>query len=224
MIPKDGGNVLSGTAQIAYSGPDLQSNNINDELIARGLDSSTRGLASIKKFIEGTAGVGGPIMRDRLWFYGSARKSVTQQYAAEPGKWRVAVGTAGLDATELPYRWGLGGDLAPGATTSITGQIKMTQDFKTTNFWAALVEEPSKVVQTGVGMPLVTSLPENLAIVAVDAANVRSSPSIAASVLDQVKYGTELQIVGQSADWFKVKLPDQREGWVAAGWIVTAAR
>lgn len=148
----------------------------------------------------------------------------TQQYASDPGKWRVAIGTAGLDTTELPYRWGLGGDLAPGATTIVTGSIKVTQDFKTTNFWAALVNEPSTVVQTGVGMTLVTSLPENLAIVAVDAANVRSSPSIAASVLDQVKYGTELQIVGQSADWFKVKLPDQREGWVAAGWIVTAAR
>jgi Flp pilus assembly protein CpaB len=148
----------------------------------------------------------------------------TQQFAADPGKWRVAIGTAGLDTTELPYRWGLGGDLAPGATTTVTGSIKVTQDFKTTNFWAALVNEPSTIVQTGVGMTLVTSLPENLAIVAVDAANVRSSPSIAASVLDVVKYGTELQIVGQSADWFKIKLPDQREGWVAAGWIVTAAR
>jgi hypothetical protein len=148
----------------------------------------------------------------------------TQQFASDPGKWRVAIGTAGLDATEMPYRWGLGGDLAPGATTTVTGHVKITQDFKTTNFWAALVNEPSSVVQQGVGMTLVTSLPQNLAIVAVDAANVRSSPSIAASVLDQVKYGTELQIVGQSADWFKVKLPDQREGWVAAGWIVTAGR
>ncbi len=148
----------------------------------------------------------------------------TQQFASDPGKWRVAIGTAGLDSTDLPYRWGLGGDLAPGATTTVTGHIKVTQDFKATNFWAALVNEPSTVVQSGVGITLVTSLPQNLAIVAVDAANVRSSPSIAASVLDQVKYGTELQIVGQSADWFKVKLPDQREGWVAAGWIVTAGQ
>jgi Flp pilus assembly protein CpaB len=148
----------------------------------------------------------------------------TQQFASEPGKWRVAIGTAGLDTTDLPYRWGLGGDLAPGATTTVTGHIKVTQDFKATNFWSALVNEPSTVVQSGVGMTLVTSLPQNLAVVAVDAANVRSSPSIAASVLDQVKYGTELQIVGQSADWFKVKLPDQREGWVAAGWIVTAGQ
>jgi Flp pilus assembly protein CpaB len=146
----------------------------------------------------------------------------TQQFASDPGKWRVGIGTASLDSTELPYRWGLGADLAPGATTTVTGHIKVTQDFKSTNFWAALVNEPSTVVQTGVGMTLVTSLPQNLAIVAVDAANVRSSPSIAASVLQQVKYGTELQIIGQSADWFKVKLPDQSEGWVAAGWIVTA--
>ncbi|MGI9148087.1 MAG: Flp pilus assembly protein CpaB [Chloroflexota bacterium] len=148
----------------------------------------------------------------------------TQQFASDPGKWRVALGSAGLDATEMPYRWGLGGDLAPGATTTVSGHVKITQDFKTTNFWAALVNEPSTIVQTGVGMTLITSLPENLAIVAVDAANVRSGPSIASSVIDQVKYGTELQIVGQSADWFKIKLPDQREGWVAAGWIVTAAR
>ncbi len=39
-----------------------------------------------------------------------------------------------------------------------------------------------------------------------------------------VKYGTQLEITGQNADWFKIKLPDQREGWVAAGWIVTAAQ
>lgn len=148
----------------------------------------------------------------------------TQQYASEPGKWRVALGTAGLDTTELPYRWGLGGDLAPGATTTVTGHIKILQDFKATNFFTALVNEPSSIVQQGVGMTLVTSLPQNLAVIAVDVANVRSSPSIAAGVIDQVKYGTELQIVGQSADWFKVKLPDQREGWVAAGWIVAAAQ
>jgi Flp pilus assembly protein CpaB len=148
----------------------------------------------------------------------------TQQYASDPGKWRVGIGTAGLDSTDLPYRWGLGGDLAPGATTTVTGHIKVTQDFKATNFWAGLINEPSNVVQSGAGMTLVTSLPQNLAIVAVDAANVRSSPSIAASVLQQVKYGTELQLIGQSADWFKVKLPDQSEGWVAAGWIVTAGQ
>jgi pilus assembly protein CpaB len=148
----------------------------------------------------------------------------SQQFAAQPGKWRVAVGSAGLDSTELPYRWGLGADLAPGVSTTVTGQIKVTGDFKATNFWAAVLEEPANVIQTGVGMTLITAMPENLAVVAVDAANARSAPSVASSVIDQVPYGTQLEIVGRSADWFKVKLPDHREAWVAAGWIVTAGR
>ncbi|HXD19808.1 MAG TPA: carboxypeptidase regulatory-like domain-containing protein [Vicinamibacterales bacterium] len=82
MIPKDGGNIFSGTANLAYTGPDLQSNNIGDELIARGLNTSTQGLASIKKFVEGAVGIGGPIKRNKLWFFGAARRSITQQYAA----------------------------------------------------------------------------------------------------------------------------------------------
>jgi hypothetical protein len=82
MIPRDGGNIFSGLLQLAYSGPDLQSNNINDNLIARGLDTSTRGQASLKKFYDASGGVGGPIRQNRLWFFGAARKSVTQQYAA----------------------------------------------------------------------------------------------------------------------------------------------
>jgi hypothetical protein len=145
----------------------------------------------------------------------------TQQFDGQPGTWRVAVGTAGLDSTELPYRWGLGGDLAPGATTTVTGQIKVTSDFKATNFRAALVQEPN-VVQDGAGVTLVTSLPENMAVIAVDAANVRSGPSIASSVVGQLPYGTQVQILGQSADWLKIKMPDQTEAWVAAGWIVAA--
>jgi hypothetical protein len=148
----------------------------------------------------------------------------SQQFASIPGKWRVGLASAGLDSTDVPYRWGFGGDLAPGATTTVSGQIKITSDFKPTNFWASVIEEPAHMVQTGVGMTLITSLPQSTAIVAVDAANVRSGPNIAASVLDQVQYGTQLEIIGQSADWFKVRLPDQREGWVAAGWIVTAGR
>lgn len=87
--------------------------------------------------------------------------------------WRVAIGTAGLDATKPPYRWGLDGALAPGASTTVTGHVKVAQDFKSTNFWAALVSEPDAVVQTGVGITLVHSLPENLAIVAVERPDLR---------------------------------------------------
>ena len=82
MIAKDGGNTFSGTLTGVYAGPSLQSNNINDALIARGLNAAVTGLASIKKFEDFAGGLGGPLMRNKLWFFGAARKGVTQQYAA----------------------------------------------------------------------------------------------------------------------------------------------
>jgi hypothetical protein len=32
-------------------------------------------------------------------------------------------------------------------------------------------------------------------------------------------YGARVQILGQVSDWFVVKLPDGRTGWVADNWI-----
>src|SRR5215510_7462332 len=79
MIPRDGGNVFSGLATFAYVGPSLEASNINDDLLARHLDPKRIG--SIKKFRDSAAALGGPISRDKLWFYASFREGVTQQYA-----------------------------------------------------------------------------------------------------------------------------------------------
>ena len=61
--------------------------------------------------------------------------------------------------------------------------------------------------------------PPAFVTITVDAANVRNGPSIASSVIDQLKYGTKLQVIGQSADWLRIQMPDGRDGWVAAGWV-----
>ena len=79
MIPRDGGNVFSGLASFAYVGPSLETSNINDDLLARHLDPKRVG--SIKKFRDSAGALGGPISRDKLWFFGSFREGVTQQYA-----------------------------------------------------------------------------------------------------------------------------------------------
>jgi hypothetical protein len=79
MIPRDGGNVFSGSAVFAYSGPDLETKNVTDELLARGLNPQRVG--SLKKFRDSGAAVGGPIRRDRLWFFAAVREGVAQQYA-----------------------------------------------------------------------------------------------------------------------------------------------
>jgi pilus assembly protein CpaB len=144
----------------------------------------------------------------------------SQNFPSVKDTWRVGVSFDDHASAPFPYRWGWDGDLAPGATTSVTGFVKLTYDFKATNFWAGMLQEPSTVVQDNVGTALITVLPENTAVISVDAANVRSGPDIASSIIGKLNYGTEVPILGQEKDWFKVKLPDGREGFVAAGWII----
>jgi hypothetical protein len=69
IIQKDGGNRFSGTVSIAYAGPDLQSGNLNDELRARGLNTDI----SIRHSYDNGGAFGGPIKRDRLWFFTAHR-------------------------------------------------------------------------------------------------------------------------------------------------------
>ncbi|MET0216285.1 MAG: carboxypeptidase regulatory-like domain-containing protein [Vicinamibacterales bacterium] len=79
MIAKDGGNTFAGIATFAYVGPSLEVSNINDALLARNLDPDRVG--SIKKFRDSAVALGGPIKRNRLWFFAAFREGVTQQFA-----------------------------------------------------------------------------------------------------------------------------------------------
>jgi hypothetical protein len=69
LVPRDGGNRFSGLVIGSFSNHHLQSNNLNDNLRARGLTSSTR----VKRTYDVDPAVGGPIVRDKLWFWGSVR-------------------------------------------------------------------------------------------------------------------------------------------------------
>jgi pilus assembly protein CpaB len=144
----------------------------------------------------------------------------SQNFPSQEGKFRVGVSFDGQPSAPFPYRWGFGGDLAPGASVTVTGYVKLTYDLKPTNFWAGIIQEPGTFLQDNVGTTLITVLPTNVAVIAVDAANVRSGPDVASSVISKLNYGTEVPILGQEKDWFKIKLPDGREGFVAAGWII----
>ncbi|OFW00453.1 MAG: hypothetical protein A3I61_04955 [Acidobacteria bacterium RIFCSPLOWO2_02_FULL_68_18] len=76
IVPKDGGNTFSGSFSTSHSSPDLQASNLSDELRARGL----RFASSLKQHYDTGGAVGGPIVRDRLWFYGAYRFGANQQY------------------------------------------------------------------------------------------------------------------------------------------------
>jgi hypothetical protein len=69
MIPRDGGNTVHGSGFFGYQNKSFQSDNLTDDLKRRGL-STPDGIDKLSNF-EGF--VGGPIMKNRMWFAGSAR-------------------------------------------------------------------------------------------------------------------------------------------------------
>ena len=76
IVPKDGGNRFSGTLGGEFTGPGLQADNISSELRTRGLDKSP----SVKKYVDAGGGLGGPIRKDKLWFFSATRHLDRSQY------------------------------------------------------------------------------------------------------------------------------------------------
>ena len=78
MIPKDGGNTFKFGGFLGGTAGNWQSNNIDDTLRAKGL-KQPNGVEHVQDF---NVNMGGPIVRDRLWFFGTARHvSVNEKVA-----------------------------------------------------------------------------------------------------------------------------------------------
>jgi hypothetical protein len=71
IIPKTGGNSFSGTYFGSLAGKWSQGNNVDDQLRSFGIPDPTQ----IIRNWDTSVAVGGPIKRDRVWFYGVARTS-----------------------------------------------------------------------------------------------------------------------------------------------------
>jgi hypothetical protein len=69
MVPKDGGNLFAGSFLAEGTNDSLQSSNLTDDLRARGLTAA----AKVQKIYDIGFGMGGPIQKDKLWFYGAVR-------------------------------------------------------------------------------------------------------------------------------------------------------
>jgi hypothetical protein len=69
IIPRDGGNLFNGTVFGSYASEKMAARNLSDDLKQRGLLNAN----TIKVNGDFNPGFGGPIRRDRLWFYTSAR-------------------------------------------------------------------------------------------------------------------------------------------------------
>jgi hypothetical protein len=65
IIPKEGGNHFSGSLFGNWASRSLQGNNFSEDLRASGLPAPDR----VDVFFDESAALGGPLVRDRLWFF-----------------------------------------------------------------------------------------------------------------------------------------------------------
>ncbi len=92
LIPREGGNAFRGSVFATAVNSSFQNSNYTPELQAAGLRTPN----SIKMVYDVNPGGGGPIVKDKLWFYSAARWQTTQTYVAglyvnknagDPTKW-----------------------------------------------------------------------------------------------------------------------------------------
>ena len=117
MIPKTGGNVLSGTLFATAVNSAFEGTNTNDDLRARGLRTPN----TLKHQSDINPGVGGPLLVDRLWFYAAARFTRQANYVGglfrnrnagditkwhyEPDETERAVNSAREQSANLRLTW-----------------------------------------------------------------------------------------------------------------------
>jgi hypothetical protein len=94
-IPKEGGNSFKGSLFATRVTPSFQSNNFTQDLKDRGLSTPN----SLKEYYDFNVSGGGPILKDRLWFFATGRRQRGENYVAglyynlnagDPSKWTYA--------------------------------------------------------------------------------------------------------------------------------------
>ena len=95
LIPREGGNAFKGSIFATALNSSFQGSNYTQALQDQGLKTPN----SIKLVYDVNPGGGGPIVKDKLWFYSAARWQTTQTYVAglwnnlnagDPTKWTYA--------------------------------------------------------------------------------------------------------------------------------------
>ncbi len=99
-VLKSGGNRLSGDVYVDYENEGLQGKNVDDQLRRLGVGEGAR----ITKYYDPNINVGGPIKRDRLWYFSSFRNqfigtTVTGFPAEKPSNFEFAT-----KLTNLTYK------------------------------------------------------------------------------------------------------------------------
>ena len=115
-IVKSGGNDFKGDGLYAWQGRSLQSNNIDDELRAQGVTGGN----PMDHYYDANFSFGGRIIRDKIWFFTSAR---SKEY--QPGSARASPARPAPTASTSPRmtKSGLQSDSENNLTGKVTAQL-----------------------------------------------------------------------------------------------------
>ena len=119
VVMKDGGNQFNGTFFGAWNDGKWQSNNMTDALRAKGL----RAVDKIKKIYEASGGFGGPIKRDKLWFFVAGRLSGVDAPIADTFYVPAGATNADCQAGRVACEQGIDDQNINSATLRLTWQI-----------------------------------------------------------------------------------------------------
>jgi len=81
IVGKQGGNRFAGTFFMSGTGSAFQGNNLTPDIIAKGLTAT----GNIQKLFEVNPSLGGPLVKDKLWFFGTFRYLLSRQ--GVPSMW-----------------------------------------------------------------------------------------------------------------------------------------
>jgi Carboxypeptidase regulatory-like domain len=139
VIPKEGGNRLTGSVYVDFSRKALTTSNISPELEAWGFTKDS--LSNTNKLWDVSPAVGGPILRDKLWFFTSYRDA------------GVVQSRAGLFSNATPLGWTYTPDLSRPAVARLTDKsrnLRLTWQATPKNKLNAFVDsQPHIVYQRG---------------------------------------------------------------------------
>jgi hypothetical protein len=130
QIPRSGGNVFSGNVYAVASAPSLSSSPVTDAQKASGLFASK--VAALHDY---NGGFGGPIKRDRLWFFFSPRH--WEQATTTPLVHDGLLGPVGDPIVDRALHKALTGRLTWQASTANKFAVSFEREYKT-NFTSGL--------------------------------------------------------------------------------------
>lgn len=144
IIPKSGANRVSGTVSAYYGNDGIQADNVDEALRARGVNRAS----NLHKYFDGGFDLGGPILRDKIWFWGAYRYKEVENFITGT---RNADGSFPIDRT---YLWYPSGKInwQPAKNHNLSGYFNMAQKKRFKRGLSAL--RPVETTQDQQGNPI----------------------------------------------------------------------